>query len=57
MLQHLAGMDKRVDKSCKQKAEDLSRSLITIYTERGQWQASFIREESACLTEVGAYFT
>ena len=50
--QCLAGIDKRVDNSCKRRAEYLRRYLITVYTERGQWQASFIREKSVCLTEV-----
>ena len=50
--QRLAGMDERVDNSCKRRAEYLRRSLIIVYTERGQWQASFIREKSACLAEV-----
>ena len=47
--QRLAGMDERVDNSCKRRAEYLRRSLIIVYTERGQWQASFIREKSVCL--------
>ena len=50
--QRLAGMDKCVDNSCKRRAEYLRRSLVIVYTERGQWQASFIREKSACLAEV-----
>ena len=52
MLQHLAGMDERVDNSCKRRAEYLRRSLVIVCRERGQWQASFIREKSACLAEV-----
>ena len=52
VLQCLAGMDKRVDNSCKRRAEYLRRSLIIVCRERGQWQASFIREKSACLVEV-----
>ena len=48
----LAGMDKRVDNSCKRRAEYLRRSLVIVCRERGQWQASFIRENSACLAEV-----
>ena len=48
--QHLAGMDKRLDNPCKQRAEYLRRSLI--HTERGQCQTCFIREKSACLAEV-----
>ena len=50
--QRLAGMDKRVDNSCKRTAEYLRRSLIIVCRECGQWQASFIREKSACLAEV-----
>ena len=50
--ERLAGMDKCVDKSCKRRAEYLRRSLVIVYTERGQWQASFIREKLACLAEV-----
>ena len=50
--QRLAGMDERVDNSCKRRAEYLRRSLVTVCRERGQWQASFIREKSACLAEV-----
>ena len=41
-----------MDNSCKRRAEYLRRSLVIVYTERGQWQASFIREKSACLAEV-----
>ena len=50
--QHLAGMDERMDNSCKQRAEYLRRSLVIVCRERGRWQASFIREKSACLAEV-----
>ena len=50
--QCLAGMDKHVENSCKQRAECLHRSFVIIYTEHGQWQASVIREKSACLAEV-----
>ena len=32
----------------------LCRSLIIVYTQCGQRQASFIREKSACLLEVSA---
>ena len=32
MLQHLAGMDERVDNSCKGRAEYLCRSLVIVYT-------------------------
>ena len=52
MLQRLAGMDERVDNSCKRRAEYLRRSFVIVSRERGQWQASFIREKSACLAEV-----
>ena len=50
--QRLAEMDERVDKSCKRRAKYLHRSLVIVCRERGQWQASFMREKSACLTEV-----
>ena len=50
--QFLAGMGERVDNSCKRKAEYLRHSLVIVHTERGQWQASFIREKSVCLAEV-----
>ena len=50
--QHLAGMDERVDDSCKQRAEYVRRSLIIVCRERGQWQVSFVREKSVCLAEV-----
>ena len=50
--QRLAGMDECMDNSCKRRAEYLHRSLIIVCRERGQWQGSFIREKSACLTEV-----
>ena len=52
VLQRLAGMDERVDNSCKRRAKYLHRSLVIVCRERGQWQASFIREKSACLAEV-----
>ena len=52
MLQRLAGMDERVDNSCKQRTEYLRRSLVIVCRERSQWQASFIREKSVCLVEV-----
>ena len=45
-------MGKRVDSSCKQRAECLCRSLVIIHTEHGQWQPSFVREKSAYLAEV-----
>ena len=54
--QRLAGMDERVDNSCKRRAEYLRRSLVIVCRERGQWQASFIREKSACLAEVSVRF-
>ena len=50
--QRLAGMDERVDNSWKRRAEYLRRSLVIVGRERGQWQASFIQEKSACLAEV-----
>ena len=52
VLQRLAGMDERVDNSCKRRAEYLRRSLVIVCREHGQWQASFMREKSACLSEV-----
>ena len=52
MTQRLAGMDERMDNSCKRRAEYLRRSLIIVCREHGQWQASFVREKSACLAEV-----
>ena len=52
MLQHLAGMNERMDNSCKRRAECLCRSLVIVNTEYGQWQASFIQEKSVCLVEV-----
>ena len=52
VLKRLAGMDKRVDNSCKQRAEYLCHSLIIVHTKHGQWQASFNREKSVCLAEV-----
>ena len=50
--QRLAGKDERVDNSSKRRAEYLRRSLVIVCRERDQWQASFIREKSACLAEV-----
>ena len=50
--QRLAGMDECMDNSCKRRAEHLCRSLIIVSSERGQWQASFIREKPACLAKV-----
>ena len=41
-----------MDKSCKRRAEYLRCSLVMVYTERGQWQESFIWEKSACLVEI-----
>ena len=52
VLQRLAGMDERVDNSCKRRDEYLRRFLVIVCRERGQWQASFIREKSVCLAEV-----
>ena len=51
MPQCLAGMDKSMDNSCKQRAEYLHHSLI-VCREWGQWQVSFVWEKSMCLTEV-----
>ena len=48
----LAEMDEHVNNSCKRRAEYLRCSLVIVCRERGQWQASFIREKSACLTEI-----
>ena len=48
----IVGLDERVDNSCKRRAEYLRCSLVIVCRERGQWQASFIREKSACLAEV-----
>ena len=48
----IAGLDERVDNSCKRSIEYLRRSLVIVWRERGQWQASFIWEKSACLAEV-----
>ena len=50
--QRLAGMDERMDNSCKRRDEYLRRSLVIICRELGQWQAFFIREKSVCLAEV-----
>ena len=50
--QRLAGMDERVDNSCKRRAEYLRRFLVIVCRERGQWQASFVWEKSVCLAEV-----
>ena len=58
--QRLAGMDKHMDNSCKQRAEYLRRSLVIICRERGQWQASFFTGEVGVLRQVqckGADFT
>ena len=52
MPQCLAGIDDCVDNSCKQRAEYLCRSLVIIYTEHDQWQASFIWEK--CLVKVSS---
>ena len=50
--QHLAGMDKHVDNSCKRRAEYLRRSLVIVCRKRGQWQASSIQQKSACFVGV-----
>ena len=50
--QCLAGMDERVDNSCKRRTEYLRRFLVIVCREHGQWQASFVWEKSACLAEV-----
>ena len=52
MPKRLAGIDERMDNSCKRRAEYLHRSLVVVNTERSQWQASIIREKSVRLTEV-----
>ena len=53
MLQRLAGMDERMDSSCKRRVGYVRHSLVIVHKERGRWQASFIREKSCN----GAYFT
>ena len=50
--QRLPRMDDCMDNFCKRRAEYLCRSLVIVYRERGQWQASFMLEKSACLAEV-----
>ena len=47
-----AGMDKLVDNFCKQRTGCLRRFFVIVYTEHGQWQASFLWEKSAHLAEV-----
>ena len=56
VLQHLAGMDKHVDNSCKQRADYLHHSLVIVYTECGQWQVSFLREKLVSLAEVSVTY-
>ena len=41
----LAGMDERMDNSCKRRAEYLRRSLVIVHTQCSQWQAAFIQEK------------
>ena len=41
-----------MDNSCKRRAYCLHRSFVIVYTECGQWQASFTQEKSTCLVEV-----
>ena len=50
--QRLAGTGKRVDNSCKQRAEYFRHTLVIVYMECGRWQVSFILEKSACLAQV-----
>ena len=45
-------MDRHVDDSCNRRVYYLHHSFIIVHTERGQWQASFTQEKSACLMEV-----
>ena len=52
MLQRLAGMDKLVDNSCKQRAGCFFRSLVIVYMERGQWQATLTQEKLTRPAEV-----
>ena len=52
MLQCFGGIHERMDNSCKRRAEYLHHSFVIFHSERGQWQASFIREKSAYLAEV-----
>ena len=49
----LAGFHEHMHNSCKQRAECLHRSFVTVHTKRGQWQAPSIQEKSAYLEEVG----
>ena len=41
-----------MDNSCKRRAYCLYRSFVIVHTERSEWQASLVREKSACLAEV-----
>ena len=52
VLQCFAGIHERVENSCKRRPEYLRCSFVIVYTERGQWHASFIREKLAYLAEV-----
>ena len=52
VLQRLAGMDERVDNSCKRRVGYIRCSPVIVYKERGRWQASFIREKLVCPAEV-----
>ena len=42
----------RHSRAATRRAEYLRRSLVIVCRERGQWQASFMREKSACLAGV-----
>jgi len=53
MLQGLAGIDERMDNSCKRRAESPHHSFVIVHTEHGQGQTPFIQEKSAYLVEVG----
>jgi len=52
VLQCFAGIHEHVENSCKRRPEYLCRSFVIVYTERGQWHASFIQEKLAYLAEV-----
>ena len=52
MPKRSAGMNERVDNSCKQRAKYLHHSLVILHTECGQWQTSFIQEKSVYPAEV-----
>ena len=49
---HLAGMDERVDNSCKRRAEYLRCSLVIVHIQCSQWQAAFITREVSVLADV-----